>query len=105
MLDELGIIKDNNYLKYLNDNFFSKQYFLITLEMLIIENVNQSNTLKVFRTNKTLLPLKIVKENFYKDEFKKDLEKRIYQEIYNKKFNEFNDHLKNFIDDINKAFP
>ena len=104
MLDELNIIKDNNYLQYLNDNFFSKQYFLITLEMLILENVNQSNTLKVFRTNKTLLPLKTVKENFFKDEFKKDLEKRIHQARYNKQFKQFNSNLNTFISDLNKQF-
>ena len=102
MLDELNVIKDNNYLQYLNENFFNKPYFLVTLEMLILENVNQSNTLKVFRTNKTLLPLKAVKENFFKDEFKKDLEKRMHQERYNQQFRQFNCSLNTFISDINK---
>ena len=104
MLDELNIIKDNNYLQYLNENFFSKQYFLIALEMLILENVNQSNTLKVFRTNKTLLPLKTVKENFFKDEIKKDLEKRIHQARYNKQFKHFNSSLNSFVSDIKNQF-
>ena len=73
LLAKIGINKDEDYLIYINNTFFSKPHFLFSLEILIMEAVEEANTLKVFRTNKNVLPLKVVKENFFRDEIIKDL--------------------------------
>ena len=52
LLAQIGINKDEDYLLYITDTFFSKPYFLFSLEILILETVEEENTLKVFRTNK-----------------------------------------------------
>jgi hypothetical protein len=95
-----GISKDEEYMGYINDKFFSQDYFLFELEILINETVEEANTLKVFRTNKNVLPLKVVKERFYKDSIKKDLERQIYQEEYEGKFTEFTKNLDDFINNL-----
>ena len=95
-----GISKDEEYMGYINDKIFSQDYFLFELEILINETVEEANTLKVFRTNKNVLPLKVVKERFYKDSIKKDLERQIYQEEYEGKFTEFTKNLDDFINNL-----
>lgn len=103
LLEKVKIIKDNNYLLYLNNNFFSKGYFLFVLEMLILETIEESNTLKVFRTNRNVLPLKTVKNNFYKEEIIKDLKIRLYENEYNEKFKDFQKNLNCFINDLQQG--
>ena len=100
LLAKIGIIKDEDYLLYITNNFFSKPYFLFSLEILILENVEEENTLKVFRTNKNVLPLKVVKNNFYRDEIIKDLKLKIYEGEYSNKFNNLMKSLDNFIDSL-----
>ena len=78
----------------------NKPYFLFTLEILILESVEEANTLKVFRTNKNVLPLKTVKENFYRDEIIKDLKLKIYEGEYSNKYNNLMKSLDNFIDSL-----
>ena len=100
LLDQIGINKDDDYLLYITNNFFNKPHFLFTLEILILEAVEEANTLKVFRTNKNVLPLKVVKENYFRDEIIKNLKLKIYGEEYNNKFNNFMKSLDNFIVDL-----
>ena len=100
LFGKIGITKDNDYLTYINDNFFSKPHFLFTLEILILEAVEEANTLKVFRTNKNVLPLKVVKENYYKDEIIKDLKLKIYEEEYNNKHKNLMKSIDNFIENM-----
>jgi hypothetical protein len=52
--------------------------------MLILEDIQEANTLKVFRKNPNILPLKVVKENYFRDEVKKFLNVK-YSEIQYKK--------------------
>ena len=75
MLNKLNLIKDDNYLEYIENNFFNKPHFLFVLEMFIFDEVEQANTLKVFRT-KNVVPLKVIKENYFKDEINKKLQKK-----------------------------
>jgi hypothetical protein len=100
LLDQIGINRDDDYLLYITNNFFNKPHFLFTLEILILEAVEEANTLKVFRTNKNVLPLKVVKENYYKDEIIKNLKIRIYEEEYKNKFKNFMKSLDTFINDL-----
>ena len=100
LLAKIGINKDDDYLLYINNTFFSKPYFLFSLEILILEAVEEANTLKVFRTNKNVLPLKVVKENFYRDEIIKDLKLKIYEGEYSNKYNNLMQQLDNFIDNL-----
>ena len=100
LLEKIGITKDNDYLTYITNNFFNKPHFLFTLEILILEAVEEANTLKVFRTNKNPLPLKVIKENYYRDEIIKNLKLKIYEEEYNKKYDNFMKNLDNFMDDL-----
>jgi len=102
LLDQIGINRDDDYLLYITNNFFNKPHFLFTLEILILEAVEEANTLKVFRTNKNVLPLKVVKENYFRDEIIKNLKLKIYGEEYNNKFNNFMKSLDNFIVDLKK---
>ena len=97
LLAKIGINKDEDYLIYINNTFFSKPHFLFSLEILIMEAVEEANTLKVFRTNKNVLPLKVVKENFFRDEIIKDLKIKIYEGEYNNKFNNLIQSLDDFI--------
>ena len=100
LLSQIGITKDKDYLLYITNNFFNKPHFLFTLEILILEAVEEANTLKVFRTNKNVLPLKVVKENYYRDEIIKNLKLIIYEQEYNYKYNNFMNSLDNFLDDM-----
>ncbi len=100
LLAQIGINNDDDYLLYITNNFFNKPYFLFSLEILILETVEEANTLKVFRTNKNVLPLKVVKENFYRDEIIKDLKLKIYEGEYSNKFNNLMQKLDNFIDSL-----
>ena len=102
LLAQIGINKDEDYLLYITDTFFSKPYFLFSLEILILETVEEENTLKVFRTNKNVLPLKIVKNNFYRDEIIKDLKLKIYEGDYSNKYNNLMKSLDDFIDSLKK---
>ena len=100
LLSKIGINKDDDYLLYINNTFFNKPYFLFSLEILILEAVEEANTLKVFRTNKNVLPLKVVKENFYRDEIIKDLKLKIYEGEYSNKYNNLMQQLDNFINNL-----
>ena len=100
LLAQIGINNDDDYLLYITNNFFNKPYFLFSLEILILETVEEANTLKVFRTNKNVLPLKVVKENFYRDEIIKDIKLKIYKGEYSNKFNNLMQKLDNFIDSL-----
>ena len=102
LLSQLGINKSDDYELYINNNFFSKPHFLFTLEILILEAVEEANTLKVFRTNKNVLPLKVVKENYYRDEIIKDLKIKTYEIEYNNKYKNLMKNLDNFVDDLKK---
>ena len=75
MLNNLNLVDEDNYMDYVENNFFNKPHFLFVLEMLIFNEVEQANTLKVFRT-KQVLPLKVVKENYFRNEINKELEKK-----------------------------
>ena len=100
LLSQIGITKDKDYLLYITNNFFNKPHFLFTLEILILEAVEEANTLKVFRTNKNVLPLKVVKENYYRDEIIKNLKLIIYEQEYNYKYNNFMNSLDSFLADM-----
>ena len=102
LLEQIGINKEDDYLIYVNNNFFSKPHFLFTLEILILEAVEEANTLKVFRTNKNVLTLKVVKENYYRDEIIKDLKIRIYEGEYKNKLKNLMKSLDSFIDELKK---
>ena len=100
LFGQMGINKSDDYLLYISNNFFNKEHFLFTLEILILEAVEEANTLKVFRTNKNVLPLKVVKENYYKDEIIKDLKIKIYEKEYKNKFKNLMKSLDDFILDL-----
>ena len=100
LFDKMGIYKDDDYLLYINNNFFNKPHFLFTLEILILEAVEEANTLKVFRNNKNVLPLKVVKENYYRDEIIKDLKIKLYEHEYQNKFNNLMKSFDSFIGDL-----
>jgi hypothetical protein len=100
LFEKVGITKSDDYLLYISNHFFNKPHFLFTLEILILEAVEEANTLKVFRTNKNVLPLKVVKENYYKDEIIKNLKIRIYEEEYNNKLKNFMKSLDTFMNDL-----
>ena len=100
LLAQIGINNDDDYLLYITNNFFNKPYFLFSLEILILETVEEASKLRVFRTNKKVLPLKVAKENFYRDEIIKDLKLKIYEGEYSNKFNNLMQKLDNFIDSL-----
>jgi hypothetical protein len=99
MLSKLNLIKDDNYYEYVENNFFNKPHFLFVLEMLIFDEVEQANTLKVFRT-KNVVPLKVIKENYFKDEITKELQKEIYQIEYQNKAQSLINNLDTFIQNM-----
>ena len=87
LLIKVGINNNKDeYENYINNTLFNKEYFLVALEMLLLEESQESNTLAVFRKNKNQLPLKVLKENFYKDFMLKDLNKKIYDSDYSYKY-------------------
>jgi len=92
-------VKDEDYLEYIENNFFNKPHFLFVLEMLIFDEIEQANTLKVFRT-KNVQPLKVIKENYFKNEITKELQKKLYQEDYESKSEIFLKDLDNFIENM-----
>ena len=96
MLNKLNLVDEDNYMDYVENNFFNKFYFLFVLEMLIFNEVEQANTLKVFRT-KQIVPLKVVKENYFRNEINKELEKKIYQLEYENKAQNLITNINNFI--------
>ena len=99
MLSKLNLIKDDNYYEYVENNFFNKPHFLFVLEMLIFDEIEQANTLKVFRT-KNVVPLKVIKENYFKDEITKELQKEIYQIEYQNKAQSLINNLDTFIQNM-----
>ena len=99
MLSKLNLIKDDNYYEYVENNFFNKPHFLFVLEMLIFDEIEQANTLKVFRT-KNVVPLKVIKENYFKDEITKELKKEIYQIEYQNKAQSLINNLDTFIQNM-----
>ena len=99
MLNKLNLIKDDNYVEYVENHFFNKPHFLFVLEMLIFDEVEQANTLKVFRT-KNVVPLKVIKENYFKDEITKELQKEIYQIEYENKVGNLINNLDAFIENM-----
>jgi hypothetical protein len=100
LLAKIGIVKDDDFLLYITNTFFTKPHFLFSLEMVILENVEESGKLKVFRNNKKVLPLKVVKEKFFKDEIIKDLKLKIYEGEYSNKFNNLMKSLDMFINNL-----
>ena len=100
-LSELGI-PPNVYKDFITNTFFLKPHFLVALEMLILEDIEESSTLKVFRTNKNVLPLKVVKENYFKEEINKYLNNKKYVEEYKLKQKEFRSNIDKFIDSVHK---
>ena len=99
MLDQLNLVKDDNYMEYIENHFFNKPHFLFVLEMLIFDEVEQTNTLKVFRTKKNV-PLKVIKENYFKDEITKELQKLLYQNEYESKAQNLLNNLDTFIQNM-----
>ena len=99
MLAKLNLVEEDNYMEYVENNFFNKPHFLFVLEMLIFNEVEQANTLKVFRT-KQVLPLKVVKENYFRDEINKELEKKIYQLEYENKVQSLDNNIDSFIENM-----
>ena len=100
LFDKIGINKDDEYLSYISNNFFNKPHFLFTLEILILEAVEEANTLKVFRNNKNVLPLKVIKENYYRDEIIKNLKIKIYENEYQNKFKNLMKSLDSFVGEM-----
>ena len=96
MLNKLNLVDEDNYMDFVENNFFNKPHFLFVLEMLIFNEVEQANTLKVFRT-KQVVPLKVVKENYFRNEINKELEKIIYQIEYESKVKNLVNNIDNFI--------
>ena len=99
MLNKLNLVDEDNYMDYVENNFFNKPHFLFVLEMLIFNEVEQANTLKVFRT-KQVVTLKVVKENYFRNEINKELEKKIYQLEYENKAQNLINNINNFIDNL-----
>ena len=101
LIQKCNVIQDDDYDVYA-ENFFNQPYFLYVLEMLILEDITESNTLKVFRQNKNLLPIKVVKENFFREEVKKNLNSKISQMEYKNTSQDLFKNLDNYKDFINK---
>ena len=99
MLNKLNLVDEDNYMDFVENNFFNKPHFLFVLEMLIFNEVEQANTLKVFRT-KQVMPLKVVKENYFRNEINKELEKKMYQLEYENKVQNLVNNLDNFIENM-----
>ena len=99
MLAQLNLIKDDNYMEYIENHFFNKPHFLFVLEMLLFDEVEQTNTLKAFRTKKSV-PLKVIKENYFKDEITKELQKQLYQNEYETKAQNLLNNLDTFIQNM-----
>ena len=48
LLDKIGINSNDEYYNYITNNFLCKPHFLFTLEILILEAIEEANTLKIF---------------------------------------------------------
>lgn len=70
--------------------------------MLILEDIQESNTLKVFRQNKNLLPIKVVKENFFRDEIKKHLISKTSQIEYKISSQQLIKNIDQYMDKISQ---
>ena len=101
LIEKSDIIKDGNYENYA-EKFFKQPYFLYVLEMLILEDIQESNTLKVFRQNKNLLPIKVVKENFFRDEIKKHLISKTSQIEYKRSSQQLIKNIDQYMDKISQ---
>ena len=101
LIEKSDIIKDGNYENYA-EKFFKQPYFLYVLEMLILEDIQESNTLKVFRQNKNLLPIKVVKENFFRDEIKKHLISKTSQIEYKISSQQLIKNIDQYMDKISQ---
>ena len=102
LIENTNVVKNENYEFFARQNFFCKPYFLFTLEMLILEDFHEANTLKVFRKNPNVLPLKVVKENYFRDEVKKYLNV-IYSEMeYQKESDRLFSDLDSYVKRINE---
>ena len=99
MLMKFNLVTDSHYDGFLENVMFSQKHFLFRLEMLILNDIQESNTLKVFSTNKKRQPIKVQKENFYKEEIRQYLKKKIYDDNYSNKLNNLliniNKHIQN----------
>ena len=102
LIENTNVVKNEDYEFFARQNFFCKPYFLFTLEMLILEDFHEANTLKVFRKNPNVLPLKVVKENYFRDEVKKYLNV-IYSEMeYQKESDRLFSDLDSYVKRINE---
>ena len=102
LIEYTNVVKNDDYEIFARNNFFCKPYFLFALEMLILEDFQEANTLKVFRKNPNVLPLKVVKENYFRDEVKKYLNV-IYSEMeYQKESDRLFNDLDSYIKRINE---
>ena len=98
LIEYTNVVKNDDYEIFARNNFFCKPYFLFALEMLILEDFQEANTLKVFRKNPNVLPLKVVKENYFRDEVKKHLNiiysDMEYQKESDRLFNDLDSYIK-----------
>ena len=101
MLMKFNLVSDSHYDTFLENAMFSQNHFLFRLEMLILNNIQESNTLKVFSTNKKRLPIKVQKENFYKEEIRRYLLKKIYDDNYSNKLNNLLINIDKHIENLN----
>ena len=101
MLMKFNLVTDSHYDVFLENVLFSQKHFLFRLEMLILNDIQESNTLKVFSTNKKRLPIKVQKENFYKEEIRRYLLKKIYDDNYSNKLNNLLTNIDKHIKSLN----
>ena len=101
MLMKFNLVTDSHYDVFLENVLFSQKHFLFRLEMLILNDIQESNTLKVFSTNKKRLPIKVQKENFYKEEIRRYLLKKIYDDNYSNKINNLLTNIDKHIESLN----
>ena len=101
MLMKFNLVTDSHYDVFLENVMFSQKHFLFRLEMLILNDIQESNTLKVFSTNKKRLPIKVQKENFYREEIRRYLLKKIYDDNYSNKLNNLLTNIDKHIENLN----
>ena len=102
MLMKFNLVTDSHYDGSLENVMFSQKHFLFRLEMLILNDIQESNTLKVFSTNKKRQPIKVQKENFYKEEIRRYFMKKIYDDNYSNKLNNLLININKHIENLNK---
>ena len=101
MLMKFNLVTDSHYDGFLENVMFSQKHFLFRLEMLILNDIQESNTLKVFSTNKKRQPIKVQKENFYKEEIRRYFMKKIYDDNYSNKLNNLLININKHIENLN----